>query len=218
MERAVDVITDRLRADILSLRLLPGSQLSEPKIAEMFNVSRQPVRDAFARLAAEGLLVCQPKKSTEVRRISVSEIQQSRFTRLSIELEIISVLLDNIDDEMVNKLSEIIRLQKIAAETLDMDKFEHLDVEFHSTMCVHAGLPFMAPIIKSEKAKVDRLCRMAAGNVDELKQLIVDHEKILQALKDKDLSAALQLTRKHLGRLDEVIGTTLKLRPAYFDN
>ena len=48
---AVDEIFDHLRAEIDALRLRPGDRISEAEIAARFGVSRQPVRDAFTRLA-----------------------------------------------------------------------------------------------------------------------------------------------------------------------
>jgi len=47
---SADVVFDHLRDEIISLRLLPGSKISEAEIASKFGISRQPVRDAFSRL------------------------------------------------------------------------------------------------------------------------------------------------------------------------
>ncbi|MEP4475789.1 MAG: winged helix-turn-helix domain-containing protein, partial [Lentilitoribacter sp.] len=53
---SVDDIFDLLRSEILSLKLRPGDKLSEVDMAARFGVSRQPVRDAFSRLANQDLL------------------------------------------------------------------------------------------------------------------------------------------------------------------
>ena len=62
-----DVVFERLHADIVSLAILPGAKISEADIARRFGVSRQPVRDAFSKLANLGLLLIQPQKATEVK-------------------------------------------------------------------------------------------------------------------------------------------------------
>ena len=78
---SVDDIFDYLHDEILSLRLRPGDKISEAEIASRFGVSRQPVRDAFSRLANLDLLLIRPQRATEVRRFSSREIEKSSFIR-----------------------------------------------------------------------------------------------------------------------------------------
>ena len=52
-----DQITDRLREDVFSGRLLPGERVSEATLAERFGVSRGPIREALSLLTSEGLFV-----------------------------------------------------------------------------------------------------------------------------------------------------------------
>lgn len=84
-----DVVFEHLRNEIVSLEILPGSKLSEADVARRFGVSRQPVRDAFARLENLELLLIRPQKATEVRGFSMERISHARFVRLAVELEVI---------------------------------------------------------------------------------------------------------------------------------
>ncbi len=59
-------VYDRLRDDILWLRLEPGSALDEVALAERFEVSRTPVREALVMLAGEGLVQFLPNRTTIV--------------------------------------------------------------------------------------------------------------------------------------------------------
>ena len=86
---AVDEIFDHLRAEIDALRLRPGDRISEAEIAARFGVSRQPVRDAFTRLANLDLLLIRPQRATEVKRFSAREIEKSRFVRAAVEAEVL---------------------------------------------------------------------------------------------------------------------------------
>ena len=85
----VDEIFDHLHDEILSLRLRPGDKISEADIATQFGVSRQPVRDAFSRLASLDLLLIRPQRATEVKRFSMREIVKSRFVRAAVEKEVL---------------------------------------------------------------------------------------------------------------------------------
>jgi len=86
---SVDEVFDVLHEEIGSLTLKPGDRISEADIAARFGVSRQPVRDAFNRLAHLDLLLIRPQRATEVRRFSMREIEKARFVRFSIETEIL---------------------------------------------------------------------------------------------------------------------------------
>ena len=69
-----DSVFERLHSDIVSLRLAPGTKLSEIEVAKRSDVSRQPVREAFIRLSDMNLLKIRPQKATVVRKISIREI------------------------------------------------------------------------------------------------------------------------------------------------
>ena len=63
---------EQIRSDIDKMRLVPGTKLTEAEVAKRYDVSRQPVREAFIRLDNLSLLKIQPQKATIVRRISKS--------------------------------------------------------------------------------------------------------------------------------------------------
>ena len=73
---SVDEVFDYLHNEIATLKLLPGDKLSEADMAAKFGISRQPVRDAFSRLANMDLLLIRPQRATEVKRFSMREIEK----------------------------------------------------------------------------------------------------------------------------------------------
>ena len=75
---SVDDVFDALHEQISTLELKPGDRISEAEIAAQFGVSRQPVRDAFSRLANLDLLLIRPQRSTEVRRFSMRQIEKAK--------------------------------------------------------------------------------------------------------------------------------------------
>ncbi len=67
--RGVQTVYEALRRAIVDLRLEPGSPLDEVTLAERFDMSRTPVREALVRLAAEGLVTQLPNRNTIVAPI-----------------------------------------------------------------------------------------------------------------------------------------------------
>jgi DNA-binding transcriptional regulator YhcF (GntR family) len=76
------------RARIVSLAMPPGTRLSRPELAEAFDVSQTPVRDATLKLEQEGLVDIHPQSKTVVSRIDVEHARKTQFLRLALELEI----------------------------------------------------------------------------------------------------------------------------------
>ena len=67
----------RLRDAIIRNRFAPGDRISESEIARACDVSRQPVREAFIKLAGEGLLAILPQRGTVISRIAYSAVMDS---------------------------------------------------------------------------------------------------------------------------------------------
>lgn len=61
--------------------LRPNSKISEPELAKAYNVSRQPVREAFITLVNEGLLEIRPQRATIVKMIDFDAVLDARFVR-----------------------------------------------------------------------------------------------------------------------------------------
>lgn len=214
----VDQIVDYLYSEITSMRLLPGTRISETEIAEHFGVSRQPVRDAFNRLENMDLIRIRPKKATEVRKFSAAAIQKSRFVRASVEAAVLRMAAANCDTAGGFQLDSCLALQRKAQAESDHKAFAALDYEFHKTLCEIAGVPFAFDIIKEEKAKVDRLCMLGLAKEDRMPQLIGDHEEIVEAVKQGRGEDAAAAGMRHLTRLDATIEAIRINSAAYFED
>ncbi len=82
-------VFDSLRQAIVQLRLRPGYLLSEADVARQLGVSRQPVREAFIKLAEIGLVEVKPQRGTFVMLISIRQVQNVRFIREAIEVAVV---------------------------------------------------------------------------------------------------------------------------------
>ncbi len=80
-----DVAYDRIRQQLISGRLKAGDKISESTLAQQFNVSRTPVRQAIRRLQVEGLLYQVPRSGTYVSRPSRARLIETYELRIAIE-------------------------------------------------------------------------------------------------------------------------------------
>ena len=214
---SVDAVFDYLHEEILSLNLRPGDKISEAEIAAQFGVSRQPVRDAFSRLANEDLLLIRPQRATEVKRFSMREIKKSRFVRTAVEKEVLLCASLHCDASGAAMLDAAIAEQEEAVATKNVEKFGLLDYEFHKSLCKIAQADFAFDVILNEKSKVDRLCMLGLSKDARMPDLVDDHRGIAAAVKNNDPERAIEIGMFHLSRLDETIERISDTNANYFD-
>lgn len=212
-----DVVYDQLHSEIASLELLPGAKLSEIEVARRFGVSRQPVRDAFTRLANLDLLLVRPQRATEVRSFSMERIAHARFVRMAVELEVIRNACSVWDDACAQKLEENLTEQRQFIASGQTGKFHALDYSFHKMICELGGHSLAFETIQQCKQKIDRLCVLSLGRGNEAAKILVDHEELADALKAGSAEQAVLIARRHLGRLDDTITDIHRKHLDYFE-
>ncbi len=212
-----DDVFDHLYEEIVSLKLLPRAKLSEAEVGRRFGVSRQPVREAFTRLENLDLLLVRPQKATEVRPFSIERIANARFIRLAVELEVIRHASAVWDVRCAAALQRVLDRQQAALDAGKLDEFHALDYDFHKLICEFGGYPLAAETIKLTKQKIDRLCMLSLRNQSEGDSVFADHCELADALSRNCEEDAVNVTRRHLSRLDDTISEIHRSHSAYFE-
>lgn len=215
---SVDSIFDYLYDEIVSMRLLPGSKISEAEIAGLFEVSRQPVRDAFSRLDNLDLLLIRPQKTTEVKRLSFMAITTARFVRAAVEAEVLRRAARLCGQEGTELLEKHLDDQRVAVENNDFDLFRSLDYGYHDALCVIGEVDYAFDVIASNKAKIDRLCVLGLSDDKRMTQLLDDHIGIAKMVSNNDEAGAVEIGMMHLAGLDSTIDTIRDKHADYFDD
>lgn len=214
----VDTVFDHLYTEIVSMRLLPGTKISEAEIARIFDISRQPVRDAFSRLENLDLLLIRPQKATVVKRFSSTAITTARFVRAAVEAKVLRRAARHCTQADTDLLNACIEKQRVAVSDNNFGQFRSLDYEFHKTICTVGDVDFAFDVIAHEKAKVDRLCVLGLSRNERLEQLLDDHINIVQYVSDNDEEGAVKVGMLHLSRLDTTISVIREENSDYFDD
>ena len=215
---AADLVFERLHDDIVSLKCLPGTKLSEAEVAERFGVSRQPVRDAFNRLERMNLLLIRPQRATRVRGFSMALIGHARFVRLAVELEVVRSACAIWDAERADILQGNLDAQGEAIAAGRNDSFHDLDYQFHKHICGLSGHPLAFETIRDCKREIDRLCVLSLGRANETALLRDDHAEITLSLARGDADRASDVTRRHLARLESTIEEIRRTHGEYFED
>lgn len=215
---AADELFDEIRSDIDKMRLVPGTKITEAEFAKRYEVSRQPVREAFIRLDNLSLVEIRPQKATIVRRISKSAIQQARFVRSAVEIEVARKACDVDKPESLASMQVILEKQSVCLKEKDVPGFNALDHDFHGQLCLMADCAFAIEVIEECKAKVDRLCILSLSNEIDAEKIYIDHVDIMRHLTNKDEKKLVQSIRDHLSRLDATIEFVQAEHSSYFED
>ncbi|MDY8110313.1 GntR family transcriptional regulator [Fulvimarina sp. 2208YS6-2-32] len=204
-----------LRAAIIQSELKPGIRLSEQDVAQRFGLSRQPVREAFIRLADEGLLEIRPQRGTFVRRISQDAVMDGRFMREAIEADLVKVVAHQSDRALVADLRRLVMQQSATAEG-DAVAFMPLDESFHRLIAEAAGRSRTWNVLQQIKAQMDRVRFLTTAEFPK-GRLIAQHTAIVSAIEAGDVSAAEDAMRSHLRKVLVDLPAIMAAHPEYFE-
>ncbi|MEA9389648.1 GntR family transcriptional regulator [Acerihabitans sp. TG2] len=188
----------QLRKDIVECCIPPGTLLSEKEIAGRFAVSRQPVREAFIKLAEVGLVQVLPQRGTLVLRISAQRVAQARFIRQAIECAVARRVAQIITPQQILLLEHNLQRQEWASQNRQMRDFFCLDDDFHRLLSDIAECPLSWSVIESIKATMDRVRFLSLEQVSPPQALLTQHFAIFNRIKARDPDAAERAMREHL--------------------
>jgi DNA-binding GntR family transcriptional regulator len=195
---AAQWLTEELRRAIVEMEILPGVKLSEQEIAQRYNVSRQPVREALIALARSHLIDIQPQRGSLVEKLSLARMRESRLLREAIEVAIVRQACENFAAEARAALDDNLEAQERAATRGDRREFQHADAAFHDLLAKGAGYPFAWETIRELKLHTDRICKLTLGDVETLQRLLGQHRAILAAIDGRDEPRAVAAMQAHL--------------------
>ena len=214
-QRASDRVFATLSAAIRDLSLEPGRSLAETELAESLHVSRTPLREAIARLVDAGLVQVVPQVGTRVALIRLSDVEEARFIRESLEVAAFEVACTS-PERNVTVLRRLLRQQKDAATDHDLDGFFSADEAMHQQIFSMSGHPGAWQAVQRMKVQLDRLRRLSLPEPATLKELIAEHKLIVDALEQGLVDEGRGHIRSHARRVLLHAPTLRQKHPQYF--
>jgi GntR family transcriptional regulator, rspAB operon transcriptional repressor len=208
-------ITQLLRERIIKNHLAPGNRISETEIASTYNVSRQPVREAFIKLQEQGLLTVLPQRGTFVSKITYQAVLDAQFLREAIEADILLILASAPPTGLVANLRQQLETQRALGPN-DAETFILLDETFHRTLAEAAGKGGAWKQIEGLKSQMDRV-RFLAMKQFPVDKLIRQHGQLVDALEQQNPTLAQRTLRLHLREVLSDFPIIIKALPDIFD-
>jgi GntR family transcriptional regulator, rspAB operon transcriptional repressor len=205
-----------LRERIIRNDLKPDQKVSEAEIAAQYGISRQPVREAFIRLSAEGLVAILPQRGTRVRLIDVAAVREARFIREAVEADIVSLLAGAPLRVGLAELREhVARQYEIAGR--DPVEFIRADEDFHRALARMAGKAGVWQKVQGLKAQMDRV-RFLSLDRFPVRKLVDQHGAIVDGIAAGDIARTETALRLHLREVLADLPQIVRANPDFFDS
>lgn len=190
-----DRVVDALRHMLFAGELAPGEPLREVSLAEGFGVARSTVREALARLQADGLVTRTPNRGVTVTRLTDRDITEIFEARLLLETAGARAGAAGAD---LQPVARALATYAEAARTGDQAATTRAHLEFHTSLVTLLGNARLRAYAENLTADL----RLALASVERVRrnarQQVADHRRLLSLLRSGDEAAAVAELTRHL--------------------
>ncbi|HVV13163.1 GntR family transcriptional regulator [Amycolatopsis sp.] len=186
---------------ILDGRFEGGRLISEGEVADEIELSRTPVREAFLRLSAEGLLRLYPKRGALVVPVSASEAEDIAEARIFLERHAAAKVIDAGNArEVASAMRAVLERQKALSYPEQAPEFTALDRDFHATLVHAAGNALFDEFYSSLRDRQLRMVHTALrrDRPDRPRIILGEHARICELLEAGDGEALHTLIATHI--------------------
>jgi DNA-binding GntR family transcriptional regulator len=195
-------VEQALSAAIISGEIKPGTIFSAPALAERFNVSATPVREAMLNLEKRGLVETVRNKGFRVATISEQDIRNIVGVRLLLEPSAMRILADSFLSELETRIDEIReQANRVVLNAVNKDLVAYLDVdtEFHLLLTSLLGNQRLTATVAELRSQTRLFGIVKLRDSDELIWSAREHVEIIDKLKPGNGSEVEKFMRHHVG-------------------
>jgi len=192
-----DMVTDALRELIIDRQLSPGTPLRQRELAEQFDVSYTPVREALRRLESEGLVVTDVHRGATVARTESDELEENYRILAALEALAGSLAVAKMTDADLAEIEALYR--QVAACRPDDERIAELNRRFHFRVYECARSPMLLLLMRLLWRSFPDGPQAGRPHQESVRQ----HAQLLRALKRRNEEQVAAAIRDHvLGSID----------------
>jgi DNA-binding GntR family transcriptional regulator len=208
LSKAVPIkdIYGTLREMILNFELYPGSRVTETELAEMFMVSRTPVREALFRLENEGMLTIRSKQGCYIKQIDIEELTEYYRVRAALELAAVE---DACHFMSQHELERLLALWEPSTQPqhISENEMEEKDESFHIALALGSGNETLVKYLQDVNDHIRIIRRVDFHDAERIKRTYQEHFSILKAILEREVPKARTLMRRHIQRSQDFAKT-----------
>lgn len=198
--RASDKAYRALRDEIIAWKLQPGTMLAEVEQSTRLGVSRTPLREALARLTADGLVTSQVGRGLVVTDVSLDNIRELFEVRRALEEQAAQLAAERGDPAVFSALEWEFLAVPALLDNDDPARHAYYDLvrRFDEALDDAVANPYLVAAMKSLRTHLVRIRRHATDDPARLRNAAAEHLTIVQAIVARDSQLAAHATHVHL--------------------
>lgn len=192
-------VANVLRERILKGQIAGGEALTQQNIAEEFNVSRIPVREALLMLQSEGLVELLPHKGAYVVELSVSKITELFELRSLLEVSLLKAAIPNMTTTDFYKAEQVLTTFNYALDSGEsVERWSEYNQQFHDILYAPSGKVETLSLVNILNVRCARYVRMQLLYTQKIHKAQDEHVAILQLCRKKQTKQACELLHNHI--------------------
>lgn len=209
MQRASDIIAERLRRMITTREIEPGSLVSESQLAERLECGRTPLREALQRLSSEGVLEVVPRRGVLIPELGLLEFQEISAAVLLVGDYCLNLAAERITDEELERFRENVAKAERSHEAGNFLEVADLDRQFHILVAKASRNRFLAEATSKWYSIAMRYSYYSYVQNGTAIDSLAEHERILAALEARNGDDAVLEHHEHISGAKQRIAGTL---------
>lgn len=190
-ERIVEFVKDA----IIKGRLKPGERVPESELAEMFGISRTPIREAFRQLESEGFITFTPRKGAIVSPITDKDVIEFYAIKGLLEGYAAKMACCKISDKEIRRMEDLNSQMTKCAERNDVKNFFKLDNQLHDVFLKICGNDKLYNLIHVLVQQFERFRKTSLSLSGRMWSSVKQHNEIIEAFKKRDVDLVERLVK-----------------------
>lgn len=191
-------LREALEDDIVSGRLRPGQRLDEVGLAERFDVSRTPIREALIQLASSGLVEIKPRRGAFVTLLGPRALIESFELMAEIEAACARLAARRMSPEDGAALEVAHAACAAAVKAGDQAAYYPANAAFHQAIYAATANRVLAEEARRLQLRLQPYRRLQLRVPRRMDASFAEHEAILRALLAGHEEAAAEHLRAHV--------------------
>ena len=196
--RAATRVFQGVEEQIATGQLKDGEKLDEASLAERFQVSRTPVREALLQLVGSGLAIQIPKRGCFVKAPSVREMVEMFEVMSELEGLCARLATRRMSEQQLTALKIANAGCEQAIKANNSDLYYDKNVEFHECIYSACGNTFLADETRSLRRRLQSFRRLQLRVRGRMSQSLGEHFDIIEAIETGDADKADLISRQHV--------------------
>ena len=193
-----DEVCRKIADEIVMGNFAPNARLDEASLADRFNVSRTPVREALKQLSIMGLVKYRPNRGSVVAAMTPEQLDQMFEAIGELEAACARHAALRMTEFARARLRELQAQGRAAMRAGDMDRYDAVNLELNANIIQGCHNPVLIDMAMSLRHRISPFRRTQFRNLERMGESFAEHSVIVEAILSYDVITTYRAMRAHL--------------------